>query len=81
MPKWSRVSLQVGNFLAASGVAWARVEGERHFPTDVLAGAALGHMLTRFMQDIIFGESRPFSLDAVVHPGRPGGMLQLSFDF
>jgi membrane-associated phospholipid phosphatase len=38
-------TIQIANLGLASGVAWARVEGGRHFPSDVLAGAALGHFL------------------------------------
>ena len=30
----------------AGATAWARVEGGVHYPSDVLAGAALGHFVT-----------------------------------
>jgi membrane-associated phospholipid phosphatase len=49
MPNGLRTGLQVGNILLASGTAWARVEGNEHFPSDVLAGAALGHLLSVFI--------------------------------
>jgi membrane-associated phospholipid phosphatase len=49
MPDGLRTGLQVGNILLASGVAWARVESKSHFPSDVLAGAALGHFLSAFI--------------------------------
>ena len=46
-----RTALQVGNILLASSVAWARVEARKHFPSDVLAGAALGHFVSAFIYD------------------------------
>lgn len=46
-----RTVWQTGNYVLAGSVAWARVEGEKHFPADVLAGAALGNMLTIFIHD------------------------------
>jgi membrane-associated phospholipid phosphatase len=51
MPDGLRTGLQVGNILLASGVCWARVESDLHFPSDVLAGAALGHFLSAFIYD------------------------------
>ena len=46
-----RTAWQTGNYMLAGSVAWARVEGQRHYPADVLAGAALGNMLTIFLHD------------------------------
>jgi hypothetical protein len=51
MPPAARTAWQAGNYVLAGSVAWARVEGEKHFPVDVLAGAALGNMLTVFIHD------------------------------
>ena len=34
--------------------AWARVEAGRHYPTDVLAGAALGNFISLFIYDAFF---------------------------
>ncbi len=44
-----RSALQVGNILLATSVGWARVEADRHYPSDVLAGAALGHFVSAFI--------------------------------
>jgi len=51
IPDGLRTGLKVGNILLASGVCWARVESNAHFPSDVLAGAALGHFLSAFIYD------------------------------
>lgn len=47
---WRR-TCQIANVALAGTVAWARVEGKAHYPSDVLAGAALGHFLTAFLHD------------------------------
>ncbi len=36
-------AIQVGLFTLASASAWARVEAARHYPSDVLVGAAIGN--------------------------------------
>ena len=36
-------AIRTGLFALASGAAWARVEAARHYPADVLAGAAIGN--------------------------------------
>lgn len=43
--------LRTANAAVVAGVGWARVEARRHFPSDVLAGAALGHFVTAFIHD------------------------------
>lgn len=35
----------------AAGTGWARIEGGKHYPSDVLAGAALGHFFGAFIRD------------------------------
>lgn len=39
------------SYAVAGLTGWARVEGKRHFPSDVLAGYALGHFLGAFIND------------------------------
>ena len=39
------------------GTAWARVEGGRHFPSDVLAGYALGNFTSLFLHDTFLGRA------------------------
>ncbi|HMP83209.1 MAG TPA: phosphatase PAP2 family protein [Verrucomicrobiota bacterium] len=51
MSPWVRTSLKAANLVLASGTAWSRVEGNRHYPSDVLVGAALGNMVTIFIHD------------------------------
>lgn len=51
MPDDLRSGLQIGNILLAGSASWARVESRKHFPSDILAGAALGHFLSAFIYD------------------------------
>ena len=81
MPEETRIPLQVGNIVLATGVAWARVEAGAHYPSDVLAGAALGHFLSAFTYDAFMGlpEHRRWGL--YVSPTKGGAMIGLSFGF
>jgi membrane-associated phospholipid phosphatase len=57
-----RTGLKIGTYGFASGVAWARVEAGWHYPSDVLAGAALGHFLGTFLHDAFLGPDPRTSL-------------------
>ena len=43
-----------------AGTAWARVEAGQHYPTDVLAGAALGHLIAVLLHDAFIGRSEVY---------------------
>lgn len=47
--------IRIGLYTFATGTAWARVEANVHYPTDVLTGAALGNFLSRFIHDAFLG--------------------------
>ena len=81
LPKKLRRPLQVGNLFLATGVAWARVEGGKHFPSDVLAGAALGHFLTAFIHDAFLGLPAEDKFSFVIISLDGGAAAQLSFHF
>ena len=53
--------LQTGMRIAcgttAVACAWARVEGRKHYPADVLVGLALGHFFGAFVNDAFLGLS------------------------
>ena len=42
LPEAARVGLDIGLVGLSAGSAWARVEAGKHYPSDVLVGAALG---------------------------------------
>jgi len=76
-----RMTLEIGNILLATGVGWARVEAEKHFPSDVLAGAALGHFLSVFIHDAFMGLPEDDRLGFYILPSKHGAMIGLSFGF
>jgi hypothetical protein len=81
MPEGVRMPLQIGNLLFATGVAWARVEAGGHYPSDVLAGAALGHFISAFIYDAFMGVPEDERLGLYVSPSRHGAMIGVSFGF
>ena len=48
-------TMDYGLLAASAGTAWARVESKVHYPTDVLAGAALGNFMARFFYKAFLG--------------------------
>jgi membrane-associated phospholipid phosphatase len=77
----SKTYLQCGNIVMASAVGWARIEGRKHYPSDVLAGAAIGSFLSTFIHDWLIGEAGQDEVTLLVVPTRGGGMVQLAFPF
>jgi membrane-associated phospholipid phosphatase len=70
MPEGLRWSLRSGLLVLAGSSAWARVEAGKHFPTDVLVGAALGNFVTGFIHDAFLGPASPMRLNAYADPER-----------
>ncbi|MHC4712530.1 MAG: phosphatase PAP2 family protein [Planctomycetota bacterium] len=81
MPGALRTGLKATNVTLASGVAWARVEGKRHYPSDVLFGAALGHFLTAFIHDAFMNLPEDSKVDFAIVPTDGGAALEVSFSF
>ena len=50
-----KTGIRIGLYTAASGTAWARIEAGMHYPSDVLAGAALGNFMSNFIHDAFLG--------------------------
>ena len=75
-----RLPLQVGNILLATSVAWARVEGRNHYPSDVLVGAALGNFLSAFIHDALLGLPKDKRFIAI-SPLKGGAMAEFYFTF
>ena len=78
---WVKYPLHLSNILLASGSAWARVEGGKHFPSDVLAGAALGHFLSAFIHDAFIGIPKADRSQLVIMPSKGGVMAYLHVPF
>ena len=50
-----RRTMEISFGVIVAGTAWARVEGNVHYPSDVLAGMALGHFVAAFINDAFMG--------------------------
>ena len=81
MNRYARTSIKVANVALATSVAWARVEGEKHFPTDVLVGAALGNFTTRFIHDAFIGIEPDDKFSYYIEPSTSGARVFLSWEF
>jgi hypothetical protein len=81
MPEPVRPVLRTANVLAAAGAGWARVEAGRHYPSDVLVGAALGHFLTAFLYDAFMNLPEDAPVDIAVFPVEGGAGIGLALWF
>jgi hypothetical protein len=81
LPKEVRLPVQVGNILLATSVAWARVEAKKHYPSDVLAGAALGHFISAFVHDAFVGLPKDNKFSITIFPLKRGAMAELYVTF
>jgi membrane-associated phospholipid phosphatase len=72
MPAWARTTMQIGLYGTAAATGWARVEAEKHYPTDVLVGYAIGQFIARFMHEAFFND-QPAEASGVRFEPLPGG--------
>ena len=79
LPQEVRVPLKVVNILLGSTVAWARVEAQAHFPSDVLAGAALGNFLGATVHDSFLNLPKDKTYGFSISPLKGGVMAGLYF--
>jgi membrane-associated phospholipid phosphatase len=81
LPDQVKIPVQIGNVVLATGVALGRIEGKSHFPSDVLAGAALGRFIAVFIHDAFLGLPEGNSFGLSIIPQKGGGLIQLSFSY
>jgi len=55
MSDTTRWAADAGLYTISLGTAWARVEAQRHYPSDVLAGMALGNFMAAFFYNAFMG--------------------------
>ena len=77
----TKTAMRVGVMTLAAGTAWARVEAKKHFPSDVLAGAALGNFIASFVHDAFLGLADDRKIALWVAPSRRGLRIGMGFDF
>ncbi|MBN1268090.1 MAG: phosphatase PAP2 family protein [Kiritimatiellae bacterium] len=79
LPIPARRTLQGATMATAGATAWARVEADKHYPSDVLAAAALAHFVTLFIHDAFLGLPEPCAFDVV--PDVDGVRAQITWRF
>lgn len=65
----------------AVGTGWARVEANKHNPSDVLAGYALGHFLSAFINDAFLGLDNGKAPLLNIEPSDKGISISLNGSF
>ncbi len=63
---------QVSSYTIAGLTGWARIEGDKHYPSDVLAGYALGYFIGTFMSEAFIGSTDELDVQVSVNvlPGK-----------
>lgn len=80
-PEPWRPALATINVATVGATAWARVEAGKHFPSDVLVGAALGHFLSAFIHDAFLNlpEDSPVDADVFTEQDWVGVEIRIRF--
>ena len=66
---------QWSSYTAAGLTGWARVEGKRHHPSDVLVGYALGNFLGAFLNDAFITPEQAEAIEIIAHALPDEGVL------
>lgn len=75
----ARNALKSGFTALAAGSGWARVEGGKHYPTDVLVGAALGNFVAILIHDAFLGRESRVAVETSL--SSDGGSLAIRIRF
>jgi predicted small secreted protein len=81
---WSRgavVASNIGLGAITAATAWARVEANFHYPSDVLAGIAIGHFFGVFFTDAFLGLDNPQNAVVLLEPSREGAVALVRFNY
>jgi hypothetical protein len=68
----ARASISAASIGLASTVAWARVEGDKHYPVDVLVSAAIGNFFARTFYKSFVGTDGPEAIPVSMEAWRDG---------
>jgi hypothetical protein len=77
----SRIFAEIGIVGIAAGTGWARVEAKKHYPSDVLAGYALGHFFSAFINDAFLGLDNEKAPQITIEPSRKGMWVGLNWSY
>jgi membrane-associated phospholipid phosphatase len=75
------IASRLGLGALTAATAWARVEANQHYPSDVLAGIAIGHFFGAFFTDAFLGIDNPRNTLVLFEPSRKGAKATVRFDY
>ncbi len=70
----ARKAMKIGAYSVAGLTAWARVEANKHYPSDVLAGVAIGNFITRFINNVYLHDKK-YEQHGIRFLPAPGGAV------
>lgn len=76
-PRW-HPAVRIASRVLHGGTAWARIEAGKHYPTDVLAGSALGNLLAVTMDRAVRDGTE---VEISLSPSREGFSFQARIRF
>ena len=80
--QWSGTAMtasRIGLGTLTAATAWSRLEANQHYPSDVLAGIALGHFLGAFFTDAFMGLNS--NVQVTIEPSRKSTFAGFRFRF
>lgn len=81
LPKAGEIAVDTSLGAIAAGTAWARVEAKKHYPSDVLAGIAIGHFLSAFINDAFLGIDKSRGITPEADISRDGFHLNVAWRY
>jgi membrane-associated phospholipid phosphatase len=81
LPLTAEIASDIGLGLITTGTAWARVEAKKHYPSDVLAGMAIGHFFSAFVNDAFLGLDKSLGVAPDAEISKKGVFLSLKGNF
>ena len=81
MPEGARTGLKAGFLALSLTTGWARLESKKHYPSDVLAGMAIGHFFGAFIYDAFLGLDSPKNFFVAVEPSKKDIYCSLHWAF
>lgn len=81
LPAWGKTSLHVGLAALPYATGWARVEANKHYPSDILVGVALGNFFGAFFTDAFLGIDSTVSIAVTVEPSNQALVVGLRWTF
>ncbi|MDX1387596.1 MAG: phosphatase PAP2 family protein [Acidobacteriota bacterium] len=74
-----KITLKATFTAIAAGTAWARVEGDKHYPSDVMFSAALGNFVARFVHEAFLPEDSDAQIGAYIGPREASFTVTFTF--